>query len=281
MCTSRNDGVAEQTEAIADAAEPDSSRVDGEAGDEEGAQTSLPLDAAADGVDGNAPFDASDGGDSSPTDDGGDADGSPSEAGPDASDASDGADASDGGDASDAPSDASDGGDASDAPSDASDGPSDAPMDASSDAPDGEGGDDSLTPTEQVLYGVSPSLEACAATGGLLDPSVGGSNCEEGTPGETFSASQSSQCLSVLTCVLSSGCDLTSTPPQCLCGTVDGTTCKNDTGAVTLDGPCAEVYYASFGTMDVTQFFDSFYDPSTPAGSADALVSVLGELCSP
>jgi hypothetical protein len=140
----------------------------------------------------------------------------------------------------------------------------------------GDGSVGPLTPTEQLLYNISPDCLSCALTNDLLDVSGSGANCEQ-----AFDTSDANICLATLTCVLHSGCDATGDSTSCLCGTVDAGACYVDTGGTPLNGPCAQDYYAAYGTHDVTQFVNLLDDVSTSAGSADWLATLIAYECLP
>jgi hypothetical protein len=140
----------------------------------------------------------------------------------------------------------------------------------------GDGSLGTLSPTEQLLYNISPDCLSCAQTNDLFDVSSNGANCEQ-----TFDTTDANICLATLTCVLHSGCDATGDPTSCLCGTIDAGTCYADTGGTPLNGACTTDYYAAYGTHDVNQFLGSLDDVSTSAGSADWLATLLVAYCAP
>jgi hypothetical protein len=168
-------------------------------------------------------------------------------------------------------------------------GPAGNPGDGGPDAPVDASGDGGLTPTEQALYNIDPTCLACALANDALTVTGGdGSNCEEKLDStlamaavDQFDPAASANCIATLTCALTTGCaaaDTGDTTP-CLCGTVDDVTCSSDTGSTVLKGNCTADYYAGYGTMDVTQFVSSFYDPNTSPGSANNLVYALSGVC--
>jgi hypothetical protein len=168
-------------------------------------------------------------------------------------------------------------------------GPAGNPADGGPDAEADASGDGGLTPTEQVLYNIDPTCLSCALANFALDPTGGeGSNCEVKLDTtlameavDQFDPTAAANCIATLTCALTTGCagsesgDVT----PCLCGTVDGGTCLNNTGNTVLNGPCTADYYAGYGTMDVTSFASSLHDPNTSPGSANNLVYALSDVC--
>jgi hypothetical protein len=125
--------------------------------------------------------------------------------------------------------------------------------------------------TEDVLRARGPGCLPCALDAGALDLNGAGTNCERFDSGSAVEI-----CLDTLQCVLNSGCPGPGDSViSCLCGTLDPYTACMD-APPPLGGACVADYYAGFGTKNVGQMVPVFEDPTTPPGSANYLVDLLG-----
>jgi hypothetical protein len=121
--------------------------------------------------------------------------------------------------------------------------------------------------TECVLQARSANCLTCADPSGCIDPLSQNLSCDQ------FVDGGQSDCLATLACALEAGCGVTSDNPSCLCGSEDASACEGDAEAPA--GPCADTYFAGFGTHNVTDILASFEDPSNPSGNANGLVQCL------